>query len=96
MTRIAKSNALKAIHNNTIEENQIEDISSDKALTDNAAPPPRTLVPVITQNAPEGMTLDLGKQFKRKIEYCDRELMRIHNKDTNKNTKDLAMGLLCT
>ena len=89
MTRTAKINALKAVHN-AIEDDQIEEFNSDNALINSAAQPTHTLVPIVTQNAPEGMTLDIGKQFKRKIEFCDRALIRIHNKDANK--RGLSLG----
>ena len=38
------------------------------------------LTPITTQNAKEGQTLDLVKQYSRKIEFCNREVIRIHNR----------------
>ena len=43
-------------------------------------------IPMVSQNAPHGYTLDLFKQYKRQVEYCDREIMRIHDKNINKKT----------
>ena len=36
------------------------------------------------------MTLDLFKQYKRKVDFCNRDLFRIHNKSLNK--KDQGSG----
>ena len=87
--RIAKNNALKALQN-TVETDQIEEHPLDKncPLEDNVEnvvsnEKPFT-VPIITQNAPIGKTLDLAKQYKRKGEHCDRDLIKIHNKAINK------------
>ena len=43
-------------------------------------------IPSTSQNAPKGSTLDLCKQYKRRADFCDRELIRIHDK--SKNRKD--------
>ena len=72
MTRIAKDNAIKAIHNNiNLEKCELE--SNDQV----------PFTPIYTQNASQGLTLDLGKQYKRRIDFCNRELIRIHNPAQN-------------
>ena len=82
----AKNNALKAIQNsieNTDNDSEVDKISSaSNAYT----------TPVTSQNAPEGLTLDLSKQYKRKIEFCSRQLMRIHNKALNKKDQGSEDG----
>ena len=87
MTRIAKNKALQAIHNSIEDaETEVEMSENDKvAIASNEPQTSRTLIPKITQNAPDGMTLDLSKHYNRKLEYCDRELMRIHDKSVDKN-----------
>ena len=61
-SRIAKSNTLKAIQN-TIEsgdtESVIVEIDEEVTLEET-----QLSDPVVTQNAPEGMSLDLCKQYK--------------------------------
>ena len=89
--RAAKNNALKAIQN-TIEDNDIDNdvnVVRDTQKTVNSKPVNEFTIPFTSQNAPEGLTLDLSKQYKRKIEFCNRELMRIHNKATNKKDQDI-------
>ena len=44
-------------------------------------------MPLVTQNAPPGQTLDLIKQYKRKGVFCDRDLIRIHVKALNKQAQ---------
>ena len=87
-SRIAKSNALKAIQN-TIEsgdtESVIVEIDEEVTLEET-----QLSVPVVTQNAPEGMSLDLCKQYKRKVEFCNRELITIHDKSVNKKDQGSA------
>ena len=41
-------------------------------------------MPSTSQNAPHGGSLDLCKQYKRRADYCDRDLIRIHDKSKNK------------
>ena len=41
-------------------------------------------MPSTSQNAPQGASLDLCKQYKRRADYCDRDLIRIHDKSKNK------------
>ena len=81
--RAAKSNALKAIHS-SIEE-VVEEIDNEPETCLN-------FQPTVTQNAPDGMSLDLNKQYKRKVECCDREVIRIHNKALNKKDQGSADG----
>ena len=81
MSRLAKDNAIKAIHDNVLE---------DEATGDEVISEQITITPVYTQNAPNGKSLDLCKQYKRKIEYCNREIMRIHNKLLNKKDQGSA------
>ena len=81
MSRIAKDNALKAIiHTNKEHEEEIECTSGE----------PIQIKAVYSQNAVEGQTLDLGKQYKRKIDYCNRELICIHDKSLNKKDQGSA------
>ena len=68
--RLAKNNALKAIHNT---------VELEELVADNPETVEDFTSPIVTQNAPEGMTLDLGKQYKRRVDFCDRALMRIHD-----------------
>ena len=51
--RLAKNNALKAIHD-TVELEEIDDAT----LSANVHDPEDFTTPIVTQNAPEGMTLD--------------------------------------
>ena len=44
-------------------------------------------LPILTENAPNGFTLDLFKQYKRRGEYCDRDLIKIHDKALKKKDK---------
>ena len=90
--RIAKNNALKALQN-TLETEQIEESSLEENClleenvenVDNLVSKEKPFtVPIITQNAPIGKTLDLAKQYKRKGEHCDRDLIKIHDKAINK------------
>lgn len=91
-TRLAKNNALKAI------QNSIESESTENVLVETyedeaevvTVEETNILVPTVTQNAPEGLNLDLCKQFSRKIEYCNRELMRIHDRSANKKDQGSA------
>ena len=80
MSRLAKDNALKAIHNCREDEENLDSMSNEPIL----------LRPIYTQNALEGQTLDLGKQYKRKIDFCNRELIRIHNKSLNRKDQGSA------
>ena len=81
MTRAAKNNALKAIHN-TIEEND-ESFNDDQVASESNSN--LFNIPITSQNAPEGQTLDLFKQYTRRVEFCSREIIRIHNTALNKN-----------
>ena len=76
-SRAAKNMALKAIKSSNLNDEDIEVIESEKAYT----------VPVVTQNAPEGFSLDLFKQYKRRIEFCDRDIIKIHDKLKNNKEK---------
>ena len=82
LSRAAKNNALKAIQYNIEEDGELEleeasNIDNIHSSSSNKTP---FVATVKTQNAPLGQTLDLVKQYSRKIEYCSRELIRIHNK----------------
>ena len=44
-------------------------------------------VPMVSQNAPNGLSLDLFKQYKRRVDFCDREIIKIHDKSVNKKDK---------
>ena len=71
-SRAAKNNALKAINSAKEKDAELEVLEDDvnkKEFT----------VPIYSQNAPEGFSLDLFKQYKRRIDFCDRELIRIHD-----------------
>ena len=74
MSRLAKDNALKAIQNNLDDIETLETIPIEQV----------NVTPIYTQNAQNGLTLDLCKQYKRKVEFCNRELFRIHNRTINK------------
>ena len=89
-SRQAKNNALKAIKTSSDDhEEDVELIDSEQSDENSYT------VPIYTQNAPNGLTLDLFKQYKRKVEFCDRDLMRIHDKTLNKKDKgSLDRGLI--
>ena len=77
--RAAKNNALQAIKasNVNIEFSDIdvelfEDTSEEHKKNNTNTN--------FSQNAPNGYSLDLFKQYKRKIEFCDRDLIRVHDK----------------
>ena len=81
--RAAKNNALKAIKSNNCSEHEYdEDVEVIDREDENSY-----TVPITSQNAPEGFTLDLFKQYKRQVEFCDRDMIRIHDKVINKNDK---------
>ena len=80
--RAAKNNALKAIKTTNYDEIENDEDDQTLEVDENAY-----TIPVYSQNAPEGYSLDLFKQYKRRIDFCDRELMRVHDKTTNKKDK---------
>ena len=82
-SRTAKDNALKAIKSST-DTVEVDDDIEQIENTNNAK---SYFVPRTSQNAPEGFSLDLFKQYKRKAEFCDRDLLRIHDRDINKRDK---------
>ena len=86
MSRIAKNNAMKAIYNSKddslpLEAGECEDTVETSDAILNGKP---FTVPVTSQNAPEGFSLDLFKQYKRRVDFCERDLIRIHDKSVNK------------
>ena len=78
--RAAKNNALKALKTSS----DIEETFDDEILNEDEN---AYFIPYHSQNAPEGYTLDLFKQYKRQVEYCDRDLVRIHDRNLNKKDK---------
>ena len=81
--RIAKNNALKALQSNKDDSISSEEgESADIINTTNTNS--RFNVARTSQNAPEGFSLDLFKQYKRRIDFCDRDLIKIHDKSSNK------------
>ena len=77
MARAAKNNALKAIQYNIEEDSELEleEASENDIIHSTTNKTNNFTIPVKTQNAPIGQTLDLVKQYSRKIEYCNRELV---------------------
>ena len=82
--RVAKNNALKAIKFSN--DNEIGDEIEHVDVNEESARNSGYTVPMVSQNAPEGYSLDLFKQYKRRLEFCDRDMIRIH--DTNVNVND--------
>ena len=78
--RAAKDNALKAIRSTN-------DNSEDVKLAEDSQSGNTFTVPIVSQNAPQGCSLDLFKHYKRKIEFSERELIRIHDKNINTENK---------
>ena len=76
--RAAKDIAMKALCDNLGDAENLNIVNN--VNTENT----ETNVPTYTQNAPTGLTLDLVKQYSRRIEFCDREMIRIHDKSINK------------
>ena len=69
------------------EENQIviditnnidEDIANEASRENNFT---------ISQNAPNGLSLDLFKQYKRRVDFCDRDIIKIHDRALNKKDR---------
>ena len=93
ISRAAKNNAMKAIQN-TVENDETnnDERSLDKNVDLVANEASREFpnkekiftIPLVTQNASPGQTLDLLKQYKRKGEFCDRDLIKIHDRAINK------------
>ena len=81
-SRLAKNNALRAI--NSTKEKDAED---ELEVLEEATNSKEFIVPMYSQNAPEGYSLDLFKQYKRRMDFCDRELIRIHDVSLNENDK---------
>ena len=86
-SRAAKNNAIKAIRNSN-DDAETEDILTVEGISavsdDDVGKGKPFTIPVVSQNAREGFSLDLFKQYKRKIDFCDRDIMRIHDKSVNK------------
>ena len=93
-SRVAKNNAMKALQNSvendeevSLDENclnKYSNIVENVAILDIPNVEKIFTTPRVTQNASMGQTLDLIKQYKRKTEFCDRDLIRIHNRAVNK------------
>ena len=84
LQRVAKDNAKKALRDNQdsmiVEDSPVENLNNDKNIHINS----ETHIPIITQNAPRGFALDLVKQYSRRADYCDRQLIKIHDRSQNK------------
>ena len=76
--RIAKDNAMKALRDNH-ENFPAENVNSENNVNKNNETSAN-----FTQNAPPGRALDLVKQYKRRVDFCDRQMIRIHDKNINK------------
>ena len=93
-SRIAKNNAMKALQNSVENEDEVSmdencvnkysNIVENVAILDIPNVEKPFTIPRVTQNVPMGQTLNFIKQLKRKAEFCDRELIRIHNRAVNK------------
>ena len=82
--RAAKDIAKKALRDNqelvVLEDLAVENVNNDKNVLRNS----KTPAPIISQNAPTGFALDLVKQYSRRVDYCDRQLIKIHDRSLNK------------
>ena len=65
----------------------IEEMNNQDTAVESNSKANNFTVPVVTQNAPDGFTLDLFKQYKRRGEHCDRDLIKIHDKTAKKKDK---------
>ena len=84
-TRIAKNNAMKALKNNKDDSISYEEEGTNIIdITNTPSTESRFSAARTSQNAPEGFSLDLFKQYKRRVDFCDRDLIRIHDKSINK------------
>ena len=99
--RAAKSNAMKAIQSSQAYDDEehlmVEEEDSNVDIPvhivdviDNPDKGKTFTVPVVSQNAPNGFSLDMFKQYKRRVDFCNRDVVRIHYKSLNK--KDHGSG----